>query len=114
MMKKYGKGAKMFAPPVEPVFADLSEVKDLQSIEQKLVEAKDAFMKVPANIRRRFDNKPLKMIEFLNEPDNLEESYKIGLRVRPDPEENIKIDLSDETIEAIKNSSENPEGTLTS
>lgn len=65
-------------PPVESVFED---VYDFQSAMNLIVAAKDAFMELPAETRRRFGNDPQEYVKFCSDPENLPEMRKMGIAV---------------------------------
>lgn len=48
-----------------------------------VIDAREQFMSLPAKLRDKFKNDPHQLEEWLSDPDNLEDSYKYGLRVRP-------------------------------
>lgn len=62
------------------VFADVSSVDDLLPSLTKIKEAEDAFLKYPAEVRRRFDNDVVKLLRYLEDPANDAEAIKLGLR----------------------------------
>lgn len=62
------------------VFADVTQVVDLHTSVIKLQEAQDEFEKLPALVRKRFDNNALKMIQFLEDSSNDDEAIKLGLK----------------------------------
>lgn len=47
--------------------------------------AREQFMSLPAKLRDKFKNDPGQLESWLADPDNLEDSYKYGLRNRPIP-----------------------------
>ena len=65
------------------VFGDFTGFPDYQTALGRVAEANSAFQALPAAIRDRFKNDCGEMVKFLENPDNLEESYKIGLRKKP-------------------------------
>lgn len=65
------------------VYADLSNITDYATMVNQTFEAQKAFMTLPAEIRRRFDNDPGKLVAFLQDPKNLEEGIKLGLYEKP-------------------------------
>lgn len=87
IIKRIQKGG---TPPVlrgEPFYGDVSDFGDLGESFMKVKEANELFMSYPAEVRSRFDNDPVKMVEFLENPDNLKEAVDLGLAIkRPDPE----------------------------
>lgn len=69
-------------PPVkaEPFYGDFSEVEDYHSAMNKILEARSAFMELPAETRKRFSNDPQELIDYLNNPElDREEARKLGL-----------------------------------
>lgn len=64
----------------EGVYADLTGITDYQSALNQVMHANQKFLDLPSKIRLRFENDPKKLIEFLQNPANLEESVELGLR----------------------------------
>lgn len=62
-----------------PSYGDFSSVLEFQEAQNILIEAQDAFDALPASLRKRFDNDPALMLEFIENPDNREEAEKLGL-----------------------------------
>lgn len=62
-----------------PSYGDFSSVLEFQQAQNILIEAQDAFEALPASLRKRFDNDPSVMLEFIENPDNREEAEKLGL-----------------------------------
>lgn len=65
------------------VYADVSEITDLKTALETVQNAQNAFDSLPAELRKKFDNDPQKMIEYLQDPKNNDEAYKLGLKSRP-------------------------------
>lgn len=63
----------------EPFYGDVSDLVDLQSALIKVQEADELFMQFPAEVRERFGNDPVDLIEFLGDDKNREEAEKLGL-----------------------------------
>lgn len=61
-----------------PSYGDFSSVLEFQQAQNILIEAQDAFDALPASLRKRFDNDPVVMLEFIENPDNREEAEKLG------------------------------------
>jgi len=68
----------------EGIFADVSAVGDFHSSLRRIDAAKEAFMELPADLRKRFNHDPANLLAFLADPANKEEAVKLGL-VKPDP-----------------------------
>lgn len=80
------KGQTVMAPDGEPFYGDVSEFGGLQEAIIKVQEADELFMQVSAEIREKFDNDPVKFIDFLANPDNMDEGRKLGLiKDKPKP-----------------------------
>lgn len=70
----------------EPFYGDVSELGDLADSIAKVKKAEDLFMTYNANVRERFDNDPVKFVEFFENPDNTQDAIDLGLAVaRPIP-----------------------------
>lgn len=61
-------------------YADVSEIPDLAGALATVTHAQLTFDSLPAELRVRFGNSPVEMVNFLKDPANLEESIKLGLR----------------------------------
>lgn len=57
---------------------DFSDAPDLKEIFDRTFAARDMFMQLPATIRNRFSNNPAIMLDWVNNPANLEEARKLG------------------------------------
>lgn len=64
-----------------PVYGDFTGVTDFQSAQKAVLEAQDAFMQLPAQLRNRFNNSPQAFLEFCSDEANLPEMRKLGLAV---------------------------------
>lgn len=86
LMRKYASGL----PPSPagsrpPLFGDFSNIPDYQTALDKVIDAQDRFSELPSQVRRRFDNDPGKLLEFLASDDNRVEAVKLGLIDSPAP-----------------------------
>lgn len=62
-----------------PVFADVSELGDFADCVRRVDLAREAFMLLPAEVRLRFGNSSVKLIEFLSDGKNYDEAVRLGL-----------------------------------
>lgn len=60
-------------------YGDFSDVGDYREGIERIMQADQAFMELPASIRDRFNNDPAQFIEFCSEKENLPELRKMGL-----------------------------------
>lgn len=81
IVKRIQKG--QFVPEYhgEPFYGDVSEFSGLQDAIIKAQDARDLFMQYPPDLRERFDNDPVKFVEFFENPDNMKEAITLGLAV---------------------------------
>lgn len=71
----------------EGVYMDLTEIPDLLTARLQLQQAETAFLSIPATIRNKFENDPVKLISFLSNPQNHQEAISLGLMVKRDDEQ---------------------------
>jgi len=69
----------------QATYQDVSEIPDLLTSLTQVQKAKDAFLTVPAELRKKLDNDPVNFIEYLNDPKNDSEAIKYGLKNKPTP-----------------------------
>lgn len=48
-----------------------------------IAKAQTMFEELPSQVRKRFDNSPEQFLEFVQNPNNQEEAYKLGLASEP-------------------------------
>lgn len=64
------------------VYADVSEIPDLLECMEIMSKAQQDFDNLPAQIRKRFGNSPVELVDFLNDSKNDEEAIKLGFKQR--------------------------------
>ncbi|AXH75464.1 MAG: internal scaffolding protein [Microviridae sp.] len=67
-----------------PIFGDFPEM-DFNQAMAIVVQARENFSQLPAEVRDRFANDPARLLAFLQDPDNREEGIKLGLLRKPEP-----------------------------
>lgn len=60
-------------------YGDFSGVEDFQQAQEIIIQAETQFAALPSAVRDRFDNSPLKLLEFIADKSNLAEAKKLGL-----------------------------------
>nr|QJB18763.1 MAG: internal scaffolding protein [Microvirus sp.] len=90
-LKKFGKtpegqlalkNAQGFAEGCR--FDDVTAVPDFRAARDAVNAANASFMRLPPEIRRRFDNDPAAFLDFVQDPKNLDEARTLGL-AKPAP-----------------------------
>lgn len=62
-----------------PQYIDVSEVPDLAQAFHAIETATNAFMALPASVRREFDNDPVKFVDFAQDSRNIDRMRELGL-----------------------------------
>lgn len=75
-----------------PMFGNVEDV-DLQEAMNTMIEAENVFMKLPAKLRKEFDNDPVKFIEAAQSQDKNEILDKYGMYDKPKPEVIRKVEV---------------------
>lgn len=88
IMARYERTGMMPDTGIKALQGDFSGGADFRSLQDKLREARDLFMEVPAKIRARFGNDPAEFIDFVQDPDNADELVKMGLANAEKKDEN--------------------------
>lgn len=63
-----------------PHYGDATNV-DLQDALNTVISAQEMFDELPATLRKRFSNDPGEFLDFVQNPENQEEMYELGLKV---------------------------------
>lgn len=85
LVKRFGIGlSPMPVGARAPFFADISDLKSPHEMAQALVEAQATFMRLPAEVRSRFDNDPHAFVEFCSNDANYDDICDMGL-LAPEP-----------------------------
>lgn len=65
--------------PFDGAIQDFTSSNDYRENLHRVMQAQDAFMALPAQIRKKFDNDPAELISFLEKDENYDEALKLGL-----------------------------------
>jgi phage internal scaffolding protein len=84
---------------LSPRYGDFTGISDYQSALNQVIAAEDEFMRLPAQIRARFDNDPSNLIEFLENSDNKDEAIKLGLVNKPEDLPQVVEDTQEKAVD---------------
>lgn len=84
IVRNFGVTGKLPENIRAPSYGDFEFVGDYQSAVAAIRDAEASFMKLPADVRVRFENDPQQFLEFCSDAANLGEMRKLGLAV-PEP-----------------------------
>lgn len=93
----------------EPLFGDFEKFpKNLQERFDLYNEASERFLELPSSLRKRFDNNPANLLDFLRDSSNFDEAVSLGLLVRKQ-ETNVLENKNTDSPPAVDNGSETHE-----
>jgi len=90
IVERFGVSGKMPENVNFPTEQDFTETFDFQTAMNKIIEAKQSFMTLPAKARARFDNDPQKFMTFIHDPENVQEAVKMGLALKREPDKKVE------------------------
>lgn len=83
LAKRYGLLGVPPAPPADARFyGDTEDIPDLRTALDRVRDATDHFMGLPAELRARFLNSPAVLYDFVNDSANADECVRLGLLKR--------------------------------
>ena len=85
-----------------PKYGEYADIGDYMEHMNKVVEANEMFEALPASIRKRFNNNPADLIEFVMDSNNRAEAEFLGLI---DKEEVIEEKVTDVNSTAVESTS---------
>ena len=82
---------------VAPEFGDFSQMpEDYGEALALIAKSKEQFDMLPSDVRERFDNQPVNLINFLQDEKNIEEAVKLGLVKAEAKASNVEDETSKE------------------
>lgn len=84
IVKRFGLTGQLPSGVRAPTYGDFSGVDDYRTALDSIREAEASFMRMPAEVRKRFEHDPQKFVEFCSDEKNLDEMRKLGL-AKPAP-----------------------------
>lgn len=88
IMRRFGQTGKLPDSVVPPTYQDFVGIFDFHSAMNAVAQAGEAFDKMPADVRYKFNNDPGAFVAFCSDEKNLEEMSKLGLT---SPEFEVKL-----------------------
>lgn len=62
-----------------PIYGDFSNIPSYENAFNMVKQADEDFMQLDARIRKRFDNDPVKFLNFVSDPNNVQEMIDLGI-----------------------------------
>lgn len=72
-----------YMPDKMPFYGDFSSIPSFEESQNIVNMAKEEFMNLPSDVRLKFDNNPVKFLDFVSNPANIDECVKLGLMSKP-------------------------------
>jgi len=85
--------------PLSPRYGDFTGISDYHTALNQVIAAEDEFMRLPAELRARFENDPAKLIEFIDNSENLDEAINLGLVNKPENLPQVVEDTQEKAAE---------------
>ena len=79
IVKRFGLTGQLPSDIRMPLNGDFQEVPDFRTAMQLLVEAREGFMQMPADVRARFGNDPAAFVDFISNDENRAEAERLGI-----------------------------------
>ncbi|QCQ84712.1 internal scaffolding protein [Blackfly microvirus SF02] len=80
LMARYEKTGALPEAKGSPVYMDFTEMPDTLMGTLSMLDAAQAeFMRLPAHIRKEFDNDPVMFVDFASDPNNIDQLREWGL-----------------------------------
>lgn len=64
-------------------WGDFPDAMDFQAAQNLVIESREMFQSLPANIRDRFNNDPAALLRFVADPQNRREAEQLGIVNKP-------------------------------
>ena len=104
IMSKYEKtGVLTHVNTKQPQYGDFSQIPDYRESLDKVIQAEDSFLSLPAKIRAKFNHYPSEFMDFCLDPENRDQMIEMGL-IRPSEK-----DQQLENVPQEKATTEDPE-----
>ncbi|AXH73466.1 MAG: internal scaffolding protein [Microviridae sp.] len=87
IVRRFGLTGQLPENVRAPTYGDFTEIPNFHAAMNSIVMAREAFDKMPADIRYRFANDPGRFVDFCSDDRNRAEAEKLGL-VYPKTENN--------------------------
>ena len=84
IVKNFLRTGQLPVMSAQGIYGDFLNAPDsFHDAKQRLIDAEDAFLDLPSDIRARFKNDPGVLLEFLQDPKNHDEGVTLGLFKKP-------------------------------
>lgn len=85
IVRRFGLTGQMPTNVRPPTYGDFTGITDFRDALDAVMAAEEAFLKMPAHVRSRFENDPAQFVDFCSDDKNIEEMRRLGLAVSTAP-----------------------------
>lgn len=90
ILRRYSAtGELIHTNPNMPSFDDFTNVPEFREMLDFVNYAHEQFAELPSDIRERFNNNPVRLVDFVNNEKNRDEAIRIGL-IKPPNSQNLE------------------------
>jgi len=82
ILRRFGKTGTMPVTSLNALYGDFESV-DYHTALNQIIASEREFDALPSNIRKRFDNDPWELVQFLQNDNNRDEAIELGLLNKP-------------------------------
>lgn len=82
IVRRFGLNGQLPSNVSVPVHADFRGAPDFHGAWNLIVQAREGFAQLPAEVRKRFNNDAGALVDFLSDESNRDEAVKLGLVVK--------------------------------
>ena len=79
IVRRFGISGELPNQVAMPQSGDFTNIPDFHTAMNLVRKAQEEFVRVPAEIRARFNNDPGRFMDFFDDPANYDEALKLGL-----------------------------------
>ena len=103
LMRRYKTTGVLPQATSTPRYLDCASVPNFADAMQLMIDAEAAFMRLPAIVRRGFDNDPQAFVAFAQDGENLPKLREWGLAApEKAPEEPMRVRLDEDQLAGLK------------
>lgn len=85
-----------------PLSGDFTGISDFHQAANLVVAAEEAFMQLPAELRKEFNHDPARLMAFLDDDKNRSKAEELGLVAKPPEKTRDVVQAVDELAAALK------------
>ena len=110
IMSKYEKtGVLTHVNSKQPMYGDFSAIPDYRESLDKVIQAEESFLNLPAKLRDKFNHDPSEFMDFCLDPENRDQMIEMGL-ITPSEKDQLEENVPQEKApppDPVQNTNDN-------